>query len=421
MKYGDIFRTSLSNLTRRKVRTSLTALGVTVGIFTIVVMLSLGVGVQNEIQKQFDAIGLENIIVEPENVERTGATRYLRPQREVPITPELIAEWRALPDVVSVIPVVDVNESINKRLRLPGDDTTTAPVNIDLGVGITNPFAAPPAPLAGVLRPEQNGQIVLSQRMAAQLKLTGDPASYIGKPVQMVLESPRGETQAFDYTIAGITNNSERRLVALTPDDSIALKAWWFNDPNLLATEGYDFAMIKGKDLTVARALVTKIEAQGFEVQSLETVLDLASQIFLVINIMLGSVGGLALFVATIGIMNTMIMAIYERTREIGTLKAIGASRGNIRTLFMTEAGMLGLFGGIVGLTLGWLAGLGLNVLALDYLEANDVPLRGTFFVIPPWLILLALGFALLVGILAGLYPAARAARLDPIAALRHE
>jgi ABC-type antimicrobial peptide transport system permease subunit len=420
MKFGDIFRTSLSNLTRRKVRTSLTSLGVTVGIFTIVVMLSLGVGVQREIQKQFDAIGLENIIVSPKAEERTGATRYLRPQRQVPITPALIAKWRAMPDVVSVTPVVDVNESINKRLRLPDDDTTTFPINVDMGVGITNPLAEPPAALAGVLRPEQNGQIVLSQRVVSGLKLGDDPAALIGKPVQIVLESPRGESQAFDYTIAGVTN-AERRLVALTADDSIALKAWWFNDPNLLDAEGYDFALVKGKDLTVARSLVTSLEAEGFEVQSLETVLDLASKIFLVINIMLGSVGGLALFVATIGIMNTMIMAIYERTREIGTLKAIGASRGNIRTLFMTEAGMIGLFGGIVGLTLGWLAGLGLNVVALDYLERNEVPLRGNFFVIPPWLILLALGFALLVGILAGLYPAARAARLDPIAALRHE
>ena len=420
MNFGDIFRTSLSNLTRRKVRTSLTSLGVTVGIFTIVVMMSLGVGVQREIQKQFDAIGLENVIVQPKDEERNNATRYLRPQRLVPITPERIAEWRALPNIVSVTPVVDVNESINKRLRQPGDDARSMPINVDLGVGVTNPLAAPPAALAGVLRPEQNGGIVLSQRVANGIGLTGDPAALIGKPVHMVLESPRGESKSFDYTVAGISN-SERRLVALTADDSIALKAWWFNDPNLASAEGYDFVLVKAKDLTVARSLVPQLEAQGFEVQSLETVLDLASQVFLVINIMLGSVGGLALFVASIGIMNTMVMAIYERTREIGTLKAIGASRGNIRTLFMVEAGMIGMLGGLLGLLLGWLAGLGLNVVALRYLENNDVPLRGTFFVIPPWLIGLALGFALLVGIVAGLYPAARAAKLDPIAALRHE
>ncbi len=420
MNMKDLLRTAFSNLTRRKVRTSLTSLGVTVGIFTIVVMLSLGVGVQREIQKQFDAIGLENVVVRPRDAERNDATRYLRPQRLTAISPEKIAEWRALPNIVSVIPVVDVNESINKRLRQPGDDARSEAINVDIGVGITNPFEAPPQPLAGVLRPDSAGQIVISQRLVRDLNLGGDLAAVVGKSVQIVLESPRGEAQTFDYTVVGVSN-SEDRLVALTAEDSIALKAWWFNDPDLLKTEGYDFALIKAKDLTVARSLVPQLREQGFRVQSLETVLDLASKVFLVINIMLGSVGGLALFVASIGIMNTMVMAIYERTREIGTMKAIGASRGNIRTLFMAEAGMIGLFGGVVGLLLGWLSGIGLNMIALKYLEDNEVPLQGNFFVIPPWLILLALGFGLLVGIVAGLYPAARAARLDPITALRHE
>ncbi|GIV96180.1 MAG: hypothetical protein KatS3mg057_0837 [Herpetosiphonaceae bacterium] len=108
-------------------------------------------------------------------------------------------------------------------------------------------------------------------------------------------------------------------------------------------------------------------------------------------------------------------------TREIGTLKAIGASRGDIRALFMLEAGLIGLIGGVIGTLLGWLIGLGLNRAALWYLEQEEVPIRGTFFVIPFWLVALALAFATLIGILAGLYPAGRAARLDPIQALRHE
>lgn len=419
MNFGDIFRTAMSNLLRRKVRTSLTSLGVTVGIFTIVVMLSLGVGVQREISKQFEAIGLENVVVQPREEERTGASRFLRPNRVNPITPEKVAEWQKLPNVVSVTPVVDVNFTIDKNLRLP-DSERSLQVRVDLGTGVTNPFEAPPTAIAGELRPTKNGDIVVSEQAANRIGLTGDAKNMLGKPVQIVLQSPRGESQTFNYTIVGIYNIDER-MVAMTPEDSMALKAWWFNDPNLLSNEGYDFALVKAQDLNVARILSAQFRDQGYRVQSIETVLDLASKIFLVINIMLGSVGGLALFVATIGIMNTMIMAIYERTREIGTLKAIGASRGNIRTLFMTEAGLLGLFGGVVGLFFGWITGLLLNQVALDYLERNEVPLRGTFFVIPPWLIALALGFALLVGIIAGLYPAARAARLDPITALRHE
>ena len=136
---------------------------------------------------------------------------------------------------------------------------------------------------------------------------------------------------------------------------------------------------------------------------------------------MLASVGGLALFVASLGIVNTMIMAIYERTREIGTLKAIGASRSDIRSLFMLEAGMIGLLGGVVGVIGGWLLGIGLNRVILWYTEREQLPIRADFFVVPWWLALAGLGFAMLVGIVAGLYPAARAARLDPLVALRYE
>ncbi len=421
MRIRDIFSTAFTNLTRRKVRTSLTALGVTVGIFTIVVMVSLGIGVQTEINKQFEAIGLENIFVQPRSSNQDEFTRYLRPQRETPITAARIAEWRKLPNVVSVNAVVDVNAAINKRLRIAGDDTRTTGFQVDPGVGIDEPFQTPPTALAGKLRPETNGSIVLSQSTAQALDLSGDAQSWLGQPVQIILESPRGETQTFDYTIVGITSVTEERQVALTPEDSLGLKAWWFNDPALLETEGYDFAVVRASDINAARLLVPQLRDEGFRVQSLETVLDLASRVFLVINIMLGSVGGLALFVASIGITNTMVMAIYERTREIGTLKALGASRANIRLLFMAEAGMIGLLGGMIGLFLGWLAGLGLNEVAVAYLKREQVPLEGPFFLITPNLILLALGFALLVGMLAGLYPAMRASRLDPIKALRHE
>jgi ABC-type antimicrobial peptide transport system permease subunit len=136
---------------------------------------------------------------------------------------------------------------------------------------------------------------------------------------------------------------------------------------------------------------------------------------------MLASIGTLALLVAGIGIANTMVMAVYERTREIGILKAIGASPGDIRSLFIVEAALIGLLGGVVGTLLGWLLGLALNRGILVYLEWQEVPLEGTFFVVTAWLVLLALAFATVVGLLAGLYPAARAARLDPLEALRYE
>ena len=179
--------------------------------------------------------------------------------------------------------------------------------------------------------------------------------------------------------------------------------------------------MVHTNSLNDAARVSKQINDLGFESATLQTFLDQVNRIFSIIQIMLSSIGLLALFVASIGIVNTMIMAIYERTREIGVLKALGSSNGDVLRLFMVEAGMIGLLGGIVGVILGWLLGLAFNAIILAYLKDQQVPITAPFFVVTPELVLASLAFATLVGILAGLYPAFRAARLDPLAALRHE
>ena len=122
-----------------------------------------------------------------------------------------------------------------------------------------------------------------------------------------------------------------------------------------------------------------------------------------------------------IAIASVLAISVLQKSPEIGILKAIGASPGDIRLMFMAEASLIGLLGGIAGTIAGWLLGLGLNRGIIAYLQWQDIPMTGTFFVVTGWLVALALVFAVLVGLLAGLYPAARAARLDPLAALRHE
>lgn len=420
MTFGDMLGTSMENLGRRKVRTALTSVGVVVGILTIVTMVSLGIGVRAEINKQFGAIGLERVFVTPNEGQQNFFTQFSRPARSNPITPANVAAWRALPNVRDVQPDIELPFGTAVGLKLNNQTLSVGISGADSG--LRAPFQQPPTALAGniVVKEAGNG-LVLSRGTLADFKIDAAQfAGLIGQPAELIMQSPRGEQQTFPFTVQGVTSE-ESPFVRVPLAGRTAMKSWWFNKPDLLRTEGYDRVTLRAATINDARTLVTNVRAQGFDVQSLETILDLANQVFTVINVMLSSVGGLALLVASLGIVNTMIMSIYERTREIGTLKAIGASRGDIRRLFMLEAGMIGLLGGLVGLASGWALGLVLNRVILWYIEREQLPVRGNFFVVTPPLALAAVGFAVLVGIVAGLYPANRAAKLDPLTALRHE
>lgn len=131
---------------------------------------------------------------------------------------------------------------------------------------------------------------------------------------------------------------------------------------------------------------------------------------------MLGGIGAVSLFVAAIGITNTMMMSIYERTKEIGVMKVLGCDLRNIRTLFLMEAGFIGLIGGIIGLVLSFTISAVMNKLA----QASEEYMNGISY-IPLWLIGLSLIFAILVGMIAGFFPARRAMKLSPLAAIRNE
>jgi putative ABC transport system permease protein len=416
MNLSDMFNTALENLGRRKVRTALTSTGVIVGILTIVTMVSLGVGVQQEVRAQFAALGLENVFVRPgQNQEQDFFTQFGLPEREQPITPELVATWEQLPGVQGVTAQISL-DGVTTLLELPDGELTQVRVTgLDL---FPNPFRTPSLALAGDITPvERAGSVVIA---AGALPRDVEADALAGRELAIVLRSPRGESQRFPVRVAGVSDLDENEVQAAVADMA-AMKSWWFNTPSYLDSQGYDLAVVRANDVQAAAELVRGFRDEGYRVQSLELILEQANRVFAVINVMLASVGGLALFVACLGIVNTMIMAIYERTREIGTLKAIGASRGDIRGLFMLEAGLIGLLGGVIGIIGGWIVGILLNQVIAWYIERENLPIAATFFVTPWWLALAALAFAALVGIVAGLYPAARAARLDPLVALRYE
>jgi ABC-type antimicrobial peptide transport system permease subunit len=426
MTFKDLAKTAFSNLSRNKVRTFLSAVGVTVGILTIVTMVSLGVGVHQETVRTFESAGLEQVRVQPATEERDTADPLAWSKRTVIITPELVEEMRARDDVLEAYPREFTPWGADISLQIEGK---AIQVNVgDFRWGASDPFSIQPEIVAGrELAQDARGEIVVS---AAALREMGyedeDFDTLIGQEAALVLKEPRGEMQSFPFHVVGVLETvygaeADYSGTHISLEDMMDINAWWYNDPDLLAHEGYDELVIRAVSLEDVAGIVDLLDERGFEVQSLEMMLSIMNKAMIVLETMLGSIGGLALFVAAIGIANTMVMAVYERTREIGILKAVGASPGDVRLLFVAESSLIGLLGGIVGTVGGWLLGLGLNEAFLAYLRWQEIPVTGTFFVVTGWLVALALGFAIVVGLLAGLYPAARAARLDPLEALRYE
>jgi putative ABC transport system permease protein len=174
------------------------------------------------------------------------------------------------------------------------------------------------------------------------------------------------------------------------------------------------------KSPSLVEATEAKLKDLGFSAFSLLDASKSLRIFFSVFDLLLGIFGSLALAVATLGIINTLVMAILERRREIGVLKALGAADRDVKQLFFVEAGVMGLFGGVFGTLLGWLIGRSLTLGTNIYLHRQNLP-GVDISSVPWWLVLLSILFAVGVSLAAGLYPASRASRLDPVQALRYE
>jgi hypothetical protein len=185
--------------------------------------------------------------------------------------------------------------------------------------------------------------------------------------------------------------------------------------------DGYGMAVVRVSDPDLLTGVQKRVDELGFGSFSVVDQLKELRTVFLILNSALGLLGGISLLVASFGIANTMIMSILERTREIGIMKAIGAEDREIKLIFFVEAGLIGLMGGVLGSLAAWGIDAVANRLAYKFvLEPRGVSYVD-FFALPPYLWLGAILFAVAVAILAALYPAARAARIDPVKALRHD
>jgi len=185
-------------------------------------------------------------------------------------------------------------------------------------------------------------------------------------------------------------------------------------------TTAYTTVSVRVKSPKDIPTIEDRVKKMGFNTFSIIDATRSLQQFFAVLDLFLGIFGSLALAVASIGIVNTLVMAILERRREIGIMKALGASDRDVKGLFFAEAGAMGIIGGLVGVALGWTIGHAINIGTNIYLKRLHFPPEQIWSV-PWWLVIFAIVFSVIISLLSGLYPASRAARLDPVQALRYE
>ena len=180
----------------------------------------------------------------------------------------------------------------------------------------------------------------------------------------------------------------------------------------------YSYAQLKVDDIDNVDSVASIVREMGYNVETNAEYLDSMKGQFAIVQAVLGGIGAVSLLVAAIGIANTMMMSIYERTKEIGVIKVLGCSLKNIKQMFLIEAAFIGLIGGVIGNILSFLMSFVINILTGN---GAAMGIDGNISYIPWWLVILSMGFAMLVGVAAGYFPSLRAMRLSPLAAIRSE
>jgi len=447
MGVRELLRLVLANLLRMKARVLMTAAGVLIGTAAIIVLISLGAGLQKAVIGSMTSVGeLTEMRVMPSMAPAGRDVRVAAGGRVVSavatgtstgegaLTDSVLDEIRELSGVVAVTPILHLQGGANLRLgryetwaNIQGLD----PSAVD-GFGFRAAEGTVAIGAGQAVVGSRVGENFYDPRRGMPLE---EPPDLNGQNVRLVLikwaEDGQPVERVMRLRIAGVleqTGGERDWSVYLSVNDVLAMNAWFTGQRQNPSREGYSQALVKAESPERVSALQAVLTERGFQAWSPLSMLEGVNQTFAIIQAVLGGIGGIALLVAAFGIANTMVMAIYERTREIGLMKAVGANNADVMSVFLAEAGAIGVLGGLGGVVFGIGVGRVIGMVAWSYLSSqsggeigSSMPGVDSLVYVPGWLPVFAIVFSALIGVLSGVYPALRAARLDPIAALRSE
>jgi putative ABC transport system permease protein len=433
MKTRDLIRLILQNLNRLRFRAAFSAVGVIIGTTAVVVLIALGMGLyQSSMQSVSLSVGSMNeITVVPGAALRAfGGSSALGSSDEL-INPAFLEEMRHRPDVLAVTPREAVAQSTLTMRQL---SLFVTPMGVDpgaiRGLGWTVQKGVLSLGRGSVLLGSKTLDSFVDPRRRETVSFK--PEDLIGQSLTLTVtridDEGKKEFHSVRLRIAGVLSErggQDDYMLFLPLAEVESLNAWVSGRPINRAREGYSQASIVPRSSSESLAIESELLMRGFYAMSAGTMIKAFNTIFLMIQAVLGGVGGIALLVAGVGIANTLTMAIFERTREIGLMKALGASNRAVMFIFLGEAGAIGFLGGLGGVLIGLLLSGAANIFYGFYLQSQGAAsasgASASITFIPLWLPLVAILFATVVGVLSGLYPAQRAARLEPVVALKYE
>lgn len=399
MRLPDVLKLSTRMFKSRKMRTFLTVLGIGIGIGAILFLVSLGYGLQRALISQItssDALLSLDVVQGEKSV--------------ITLTNDTIAKIKEFPQVKEIAPMV----SLRGQLEYQGTtaDTIANITSLDF-LKFSNMKLA-----SGDFFNESKNEVVISKAVMRVFNVE-DPSAIIGKEISVsflavkVLESGQEELNL-------VPQNEKFVIQGVTDDESSSFIYFPIAKANGITLDMYSQLKVRvhtTADLDVVR---NKILDMGFSVAALSDVIDQANRIFGILQIILAIFGMVALVVSAIGMFNTMTIALMERTHEVGIMKALGAARGDIMFMFLTEAVIMGFLGGVIGIVVGVLSGKMFNLI-LNLLSHNLGGKTIDIFYTPLWFAVTIMVFSTVVGLLTGVWPARRAAHLNPLEAVKYK
>ena len=443
MKISDLIKMGLKNLSRRKARTALTILGVIIGTISIVIMVSIGIGMNNSFDQQFMENGAMTVV----RIEQYGSIidddgNWLGSKEQV-LDDNLVEMVKQVEHVNAVAPVLDTS-----AMLYSGKYETYISLRA-IGHEAFAEFGYPTLLSGQYPTAENNSSVVIPMYVLENYFYNPNSRNY-----ETVSIDPAEDKVTFKFNEWRYQRNERKKEFKLDLTNVAVMEEsdnWEYNSyvyfdmdyfkeiytqyANTLKLEDrkkamaelntYSYILINVDNIKNVTQVQEDIEALGYVTYSEMQYLEPLKQTSDMLQMVLGAIGALAMLVSAINIANTMIMSIYERTREIGIMKVLGCLVKDIKKLFLFEAAMIGLLGGIVGILLSYLASFAINKyggpLFQSLMQSSGVYDVGDakFSVIPIWLPFLAAGFAMVIGILAGYFPARRATKISAIEAMK--